>query len=280
MCRVEFRVCTCLSEPNPLTYYLFVYWVATFLVCCYPAVISCHEIWLLPPPLSLNLPIHFLCCGTERVVLPKGFSICLFAKCLDTGDFQCGCGMFQELCFALTINHLRWSWNPGISPCFQIQITGLCYKTMTKKMQISISDHCMRYTFEVQHLPGSNLCRSDLDFVGTCQCCGLQEKMEGFVRKIVNLMKANELFAWQGGPIILAQVFLPRHLVSLWFMLLLFVVRMWWYLVFRLSSCVSQTVSLCRGLHLSGNSRYLYGNSTIVLTKYRPNTSQNLIAKL
>jgi hypothetical protein len=33
-----------------------------------------------------------------------------------------------------------------------------------------------------------------------------KEKMEGFVRKIVNLMKANELFAWQGGPIILAQV--------------------------------------------------------------------------
>jgi hypothetical protein len=30
--------------------------------------------------------------------------------------------------------------------------------------------------------------------------------MEGFVRKIVNLMKANELFAWQGGPIILAQI--------------------------------------------------------------------------
>jgi hypothetical protein len=83
---------------------------------------------------------------------------------------------------------------------------GLCYKTMTKKMQISISDHCMRYTFEVQRLPGPNLCRSDLDFVGACQCCGLQEKMEGFVRKIVNLMKANELFAWQGGPIILAQV--------------------------------------------------------------------------
>ncbi|CAK9879498.1 unnamed protein product [Sphagnum jensenii] len=33
-----------------------------------------------------------------------------------------------------------------------------------------------------------------------------KEKMEGFVRKIVNLMKANELFAWQGGPIILAQI--------------------------------------------------------------------------
>jgi hypothetical protein len=108
-------------------------WPTTSLLIGFPAVISCHEIWLLPPPLSLNLPIHFLCCGTERVVLPKGFSICLFAKCLGTGDFQCGCGMFQELCFALTINHLRWSWNPGISPCFQIQIMGLCYKTMTKK---------------------------------------------------------------------------------------------------------------------------------------------------
>ncbi|MCO5567895.1 hypothetical protein L7F22_021591 [Adiantum nelumboides] len=31
-------------------------------------------------------------------------------------------------------------------------------------------------------------------------------RMEKFVRKIVNLMKEEELFAWQGGPIILAQV--------------------------------------------------------------------------
>lgn len=30
--------------------------------------------------------------------------------------------------------------------------------------------------------------------------------MEGFVSKIVNLMKENQLFAWQGGPIIMAQV--------------------------------------------------------------------------
>ncbi|XP_024362300.1 beta-galactosidase 9 [Physcomitrium patens] len=30
--------------------------------------------------------------------------------------------------------------------------------------------------------------------------------MEGFVSKIVNLMKENQLFAWQGGPIIMAQI--------------------------------------------------------------------------
>jgi hypothetical protein len=30
--------------------------------------------------------------------------------------------------------------------------------------------------------------------------------MQGFVTKIVNLMMENELFAWQGGPIIMAQV--------------------------------------------------------------------------
>ena len=30
--------------------------------------------------------------------------------------------------------------------------------------------------------------------------------MQGFVTKIVNLMKENQLFAWQGGPIIMAQV--------------------------------------------------------------------------
>lgn len=38
--------------------------------------------------------------------------------------------------------------------------------------------------------------------------------MEKFVRKIVSMMKEEKLFAWQGGPIILAQVhfvFLAEH---------------------------------------------------------------------
>lgn len=30
--------------------------------------------------------------------------------------------------------------------------------------------------------------------------------MQVFTSKIVNLMKENELFSWQGGPIIMAQV--------------------------------------------------------------------------
>lgn len=34
----------------------------------------------------------------------------------------------------------------------------------------------------------------------------MQHHMERFVRKIVNMMKKEKLFASQGGPIILAQV--------------------------------------------------------------------------
>ena len=33
--------------------------------------------------------------------------------------------------------------------------------------------------------------------------------MEKFTRKIVDMMKEEELFEWQGGPIILAQVWFP-----------------------------------------------------------------------
>ena len=33
-----------------------------------------------------------------------------------------------------------------------------------------------------------------------------QAHMQNFVGKIVNMMKGEGLFAWQGGPIILAQV--------------------------------------------------------------------------
>lgn len=42
--------------------------------------------------------------------------------------------------------------------------------------------------------------------VATIDACALQAKMEVFTRKIVDMMKEHQLFSWQGGPIILAQV--------------------------------------------------------------------------
>lgn len=42
----------------------------------------------------------------------------------------------------------------------------------------------------------------DGSFIGA----SIQLAMQGFVTKIVDLMKENQLFAWQGGPVIMAQV--------------------------------------------------------------------------
>lgn len=42
--------------------------------------------------------------------------------------------------------------------------------------------------------------------VGAFLVLRFQLAMQGFVSKIVNLMKENQLFAWQGGPVIMAQV--------------------------------------------------------------------------
>ena len=38
--------------------------------------------------------------------------------------------------------------------------------------------------------------------------------MQTFVTKIVSLMKDNGLMSWQGGPVILAQVWGPANLIS------------------------------------------------------------------
>lgn len=38
--------------------------------------------------------------------------------------------------------------------------------------------------------------------------------MERFVKKIVDLMREESLFSWQGGPIIMLQVNYPGHCTS------------------------------------------------------------------
>lgn len=52
-----------------------------------------------------------------------------------------------------------------------------------------------------------------------------QAEMQKFTTLIVNKMKDNKLFASQGGPIILAQVFFPLNLFIVKIILVFFLIK-------------------------------------------------------